>query len=422
MLAGVTARTARSAPKPLRVGVVGTGARGTALIDLALRFEGIEIPAVCDINEANLARAQNLVESRKGARPEAYSRGETDFRRLCDRKDLDLVLIATPWQWHAPVAVAAMQSGKHAATEPPAAVTLEECWQLVETSEKTGRHCALLENDCYLRQSLMVLNMFRGGLLGEPLFAETGYCQDLRAVAFNTAGNGEPWLLDHSLHRNGNLYPTHAVGPVAWWMDINRGDRFTWLVSMSTRARAMQEFAGKAFGADDRRARASFALGDVNTTLIGTERGRTIHLYFDISTPRPTEKLLRVQGTKGVYSGMLDKIFIDGRSNRSEGPDWLSDPEWEDIGPYAKEYEHKLWAEHGEAAKTTAHGGSDYMVVHRLIECLRENRPPDIDVYDAASWSAIAPLSESSIAGRHRSVEFPDFTRGRWSSRPPTAI
>jgi predicted dehydrogenase len=312
-----------------------------------------------------------------------------------------------------------MQAGKHAATETPAAVTLDECWHLVEVSEKTGRHCALLENDCYLRSSLMVLNMFRGGLLGEPLFAESGYCQDLRAVQFNTTGTGEPWLLDHSIKRNGNLYPTHAVGPVAWWMDINRGDRFTHLVSMSTKARAMQEFAAGAFGAGDPRARTAFAQGDVNTTLIRTAQGRAITLYFDIGTPRPAEKLMRVQGSKGVYSGMLSKIFIDGRSNRSEGEGWLHDPQWEDIEHYESDYGHKLWAQHGEAAKTTAHGGSDYMVLYRLIRNLSEKRPPDIDVYDAAVWSAIAPLSEESVAGRNKMVEFPDLTGGRWKMRAP---
>ncbi|MGE5646996.1 MAG: Gfo/Idh/MocA family protein [Acidobacteriota bacterium] len=390
LFAGAALEPARAAAaaKPLRIGFVGMGARGAALLDLALRFESVEVPAVCDIDAARLERARKLVESRAGRAPEGYGRGETDFRRLCERADLDVVLNATPWQWHAPVSIAAMKAGKHAATETPAAVTLEECHELVEVSEKTGRHCALLENDCYLRQTLLVLNMFRGGLLGEPLFAETGYCQDLRAAS-------TPWMLEHAKRRNGNLYPTHAIGPVAWWMDINRGDRFTHLVSMSTKQ------------------------GLVNTTLIRTAQGRTITLYYDTGTPRPTEKLTRVQGSKGVYSGMLNKVFVDGRSNRSEGPNWLHNPEWEDIAPYEAEYGHKLWAEHGEAASKTAHGGSDYMVLYRLIKNLSANRAPDIDVYDAAAWSAIAPLSEASVAGRNRMVEFPDFTGGRWKSRAP---
>lgn len=418
LLAGAALAAPGAEAKPLRAGVVGVGGRGTTLMRVLLDL-GVEVPAVCDINEANLTRAQKIVEGKGRPRPEGYSRGETDFRRMCDRNDLDFVLNATPWEWHVPVSVAAMKAGKHAATEVPAAVTVEECWELVETSEATGKQCALLENDCYYRHNLAVLNMFRGGLLGEPLFAEGGYCHDLRTVQYNTVPHGEPWRLAHSIKRNGNQYPTHPLGPIAWWMDINRGDRMDFLVSASTKSVAMQEFAAKTFGASDSRAKTKFAQGDVNTTLIRTEQGRLISLYFDTSTPRVKEINMRAQGSKGVYSFQLNRIFVEGRSNRNEGDNWLHNPQWESTEQYDREFEHRLWKTQGEKAKTSGHGGGDYMVIYRLVKCLREGRPVDIDVYDAAAWSVISPLSEQSVAQRNRSMDIPDFTRGKWKTRPP---
>jgi predicted dehydrogenase len=399
-------------PKALRAGVVGTGARGMVLVENLLRLEGVEVAALCDTSENNLARAQKLVTDCGRQKPEGYSRGATDYQRLCERNDLDLVIASTPWQFHAPVCAAAMKAGKHAATVAPLGVTAEECWQLVETAESTGRQCSLLESQCYDRTALMLLNMFRGGLLGEPLFAEAGYCHDLRAAQFA----GESWMLGHTARRNGNLFPTHPVASTAWWLDITRGDRFSFLVSMSTKSHSMREFAAAKFGASDRRAQAPIALGDVNTTLVRTEAGRYLSLYYDTSTPRPQEGLMRVQGSQGCYYAQMDKIFVDGRSNRNEGPNWLHNPEFEDMRPYRAEYEHRLWKTQGEKAGSA---GAEYMAVYRLVKNLRENRPLDVDVYDAATWSVIAPLTEKSVAGRNRSVDVPDFTRGKWKSRPP---
>ena len=419
--AGIALATRGSAgqAKPLRIGLVGVGARGTALLELFLKFGGVQIPAIADIDENHLRRAQGLVEKSGQSRPEGYSGGPKDFQRLCDRNDVDIVLAATPWNWHTRIAVAAMKSGKHAVSEVPAAVTLDECWELVEAVEKTGQQFAMIENQCYSREGLMALNMIRRGLLGEPLFAEGGYMQDLRAVQFAPAGSGKPWLLSESERRNGNLYPTHAIGPLAWWMDITRGDNLAFLVSMSSKSGGLREFAAKHLGPGDARARITFAQGDVNTTLIRTEQGRSYSLYYDTGSPRPKEHLIRVQGTKGVYSPQVDKIFIDGRSNKNEGPNWLHNPEWEAIDAYREEYEHPLWKTHGGAAKATAHGGTDYMTVYRLLKNFHENKPPDIDVYDAATWSAIAPLTEQSAAGRSRPIDIPDFTRGKWKRRNP---
>ncbi len=413
LAAAAAAPTLAEKGEPLRIGVVGTGGRGTSLIRELLKLDSVEIPALCDIDEERLARAQTLVTGAGKPKPEGYSRGETDFRRLCERDDLDLVITATPWKWHTPVCVAAMKAGKHAATEVPAAQTVEECWQLVETSEKTGKHCVLLENDCYYWYTLFVLNMIRAGLLGEVLYAEGGYMHDIRAVKFNTVPNGEPWRLEPAIHRNGNLYPTHPLGPMSWWMDINRGDRFTYLVSMSSKARCLKEFAAREFGPDDPRARQDYKLGDVNTTLIGTENGHQILLYFDTNTPRVKEHLIRVQGTKGVYNQMLEKIYIDGHGEKRHNPDWLP------LERYREQYEHQLWKTRGEQARGAGHGGIDYLLMYRLVKTLRNGEPPDIDVYDAAAWSVIVPLTEASVAGRSKPVDIPDFTRGKWKIRPP---
>lgn len=398
---------------PLRIGFVGTGGRGTGLIRNLLRLEGVEIRALCDINEERLARAQELVAKAGQPKPEGYSRGETDFRRLCDRADLDLVMNATPWKWHTQIAVAAMRAGKHTATEVPAAQTVDECWELVETSEKTGKHSVILENDCYYRYVLLALNMIRAGLLGEVLYAEAGYMHDIRAVKFNTVSNGEPWRLQPSIERNGNLYPTHPLGPIAWWMDINRGDQFTYLVSMSSKPRCLKEFAVREFGADDYRAKQDYSLGDVNTTLIRTEKGRTILLYHDTNTPRVKEHVIRVQGTRGIYNNMLEKVYVDGRGENRHNPDWL------DSDDYKKQYDHQLWRQLEEKARGAGHGGIDFLLMYRLVKNFREGNPPDIDVYDAAAWSVIVPLSEASVAGRSKPMDIPDFTRGKWKLRPP---
>ncbi|MCC6263461.1 MAG: Gfo/Idh/MocA family oxidoreductase [Bryobacterales bacterium] len=407
--------------KTLRIGMVGVGGRGTDLLGQILRMDNVAVTAVADIDERRIARAQKLVTDAKMPRPEGYGRGERDYERLCDRNDLDLVINATPWQWHTPISVAAMKAGKHAATEVPAAITLEQCWELVETAEKTGKHCMMMENDCYDPETLMVLNMLRQGLLGEPLFAEGGYMHDLRSVKFGATkagpvSNAEPWRLEHTLKRNGNLYPTHPIGPISWWLDINRGDRYTSMVSMSSRSGAMREYAEREFGKDDWRAKADYRLGDVNTSILQTARGRLVHLYLDTSTPRVKEHITRLQCAKGVYSSMLGKMFIDGMSFRAEGENWRARDEWEDVAAYKDRYQHKLWRERGQAA-TGSHGGIDYMLIYRLVKRLQAGLAPDMDVYDAAAWSAIFPLSERSVAGRSIPVDFPDFTRGRWEGR-----
>jgi predicted dehydrogenase len=406
--------TALGAETTVRIGMVGVGGRGTGLLRNFLDLPGVEVPAVCDINEANLNRALDIVEKKGRARPEGYSKGLEDFKRLAERKDLDAVVNATPWEWHAPIAIAAMKAGKYAAVEVPAAITVEECWELVETSEKTGMPCMILENVCYFRNVLMVLNMIRQGVLGELIHAEAGYQHDVRGGKI-AAGTGDiRWRGMHSVKRNANVYPTHPIGPVAWWMDINRGDRFTYLVSMSSKSRGINNYVRKRFGPDHPNAKRSYALGDVNTTLIRTEKGLTVTLYHDTNLPRPYDLILRVQGTEGIYSGTLEKIYVEGRSPKPHT--------WEEPEPYYAQYEHPIWKELGETARKYGHGGGDYIELQQFVKAVRNKTQTPIDVYDTATWSVITPLTETSVASKSAAVDFPDFTRGKWKTAKPVVV
>jgi len=403
--------------KPLsvvRVGFVGVGGMGSAHVQNFLNIEGVEVKAVCDIVPAKVERVQKWVVEAGKPEPAGYDRGPWDFKRLCETEDLDLVLTATPWEWHVPVCVAAMKNGKHAATEVPAASTLDECWELVETAEKTKLHCVMMENCCYDRVELMVLHLVRQGLLGEILHAECGYLHDLREVKFASQGEGL-WRRQHSWRRNANLYPTHGLGPVAQTMNINRGDAFDWLVSLSSPSRGLQEYAVAKFGPDSAQAKERFALGDVNTSLIKTKLGKTVIVIHDTNLPRPYSRVNLVQGTKGItekYPNPL--VYIEGRSPQHQ---------WEPLlETYAAEYEHPLWKAIASRGEGRGHGGMDYIEDYRLVQCLRQGEPLDMDVYDAAAWSVVTALSERSVAQKGKPQAFPDFTRGFWKTNPPLGI
>lgn len=396
----------------VRIGFVGVGLQGTSHIVNLLRTENIELKAVGDIVEWKVRRIQEWIQATGRPKPDAYFRSETDFERMCDRDDIDLIMTATPWKWHVPVCVAAMKTGKHAATEVPAAVTLDECWELVETSEKTKRYCVMLENCCYSNRALLILNLVRQGFLGEIIHGTAGYLHDLREIKFN--GKDEAlWRTAHSITRNGNLYPTHGLGPVAEAMDINRGDRFDYLVSMSCNPRGLNLYAAKKFGPNDPQAAQKYALGDVNTSLIRTVKGRTITLIHDTNSPRPYSRIDRVQGTKGIIEGYPDRVHIEGRSLAHR---------WESFDRFMREYEHPLWKMLRERARGAGHGGMDYLEDYRLTEALRKGRLPDMDVYDAAAWSVVSALSEESVARRGKPMDFPDFTRGSWKTNKPIFI
>jgi len=396
----------------VRIGYVGVGGMGTAHVKNLLKIKGARIRAICDIVPEKVARAQDLVVEAGQEKPAGYWRGETDFVRMCETEDLDLVYTATPWEWHVPVCVAAMKNDKHAATEVPAAVTVEECWSLVESAEKYEKHCVMMENCCYNRIELMVLNMVRQGLFGELIHCEGGYLHDLRTVKFDMDGEGK-WRLAHSIARNGNLYPTHGLGPVAQCLNINRGDRFDYLVSMSTVSRGLNVYAAREFGVNDPRAIQTYTLGDVNVCLINTVNGRTITVVHDCNLPRPYSRINLVQGTKGIFQGYPDRIHIDSESPAHE---------WGKLDDYIDRYDHPLWKEMQDASRGAGHGGMDFIEDYRLIKCLREGLPTDMDVYDGASWSVITGLSEWSVAHRSRPIDVPDFTRGRWQTWEPLGI
>ncbi|MCK4762746.1 MAG: Gfo/Idh/MocA family oxidoreductase [Candidatus Aminicenantes bacterium] len=394
----------------VRVGFVGVGGMGSAHCRNLLNIEGVEIRAVCDILESKVERIQRWVVDAGFPKPKGYSRGEFDFKRMCDQEDLDLIMTATPWRWHVPVCLAAMKAGKHAATEVPAAVTLDECWDLVLTAEKTQKYCMMLENCCYGRSEMAVLNMVRQGLFGELIHAGAGYLHDLRALKFSSEGEGM-WRTAHSIKRDGNLYPTHGLGPVAECMNINRGNRFEYLVSMSSKSRGLNVFAAEELGADSPEAIQKYALGDVNVSLIKTANGETITLYHDCDLPRPYSRINMVQGTKGIFQGYPDRIYIEGISKKAH--------RWDTFDDYYKKYDHPLWKQEAERAKGAGHGGMDYVEDFRLIDALRKGRLPDMDVYDAAAWSVVSELSERSVSGKSKPVDFPDFTRGQWRTNKP---
>ena len=403
-----------SAPpiETVRVGYVGVGGMGTNHLKNLLKIEGNRIVAVCDIVPERAANAQKLVVEAGQKKPASYGRNETDFVRMCETEDLDLVYTATPWEWHVPVCVAAMKNGKHAATEVPAAVTVDECWELVESSEKYKKHCVMMENCCYGQQELMVLYMVRKGLFGDILHAEGGYLHDLRTVKFDAVNEGK-WRLEHSIKRNGNHYPTHGLGPVSQCMNINRGDRYDYIVSMSTPSKGLNEYAAKEFGATDIRATRKYALGDVNVTLIKTINGKTITVIHDCNLPRAYSRINIVQGTKGLFQGYPELIHVEGESPAHE---------WGKIEDYKSRFEHPLWKAMQDTSKGAGHGGMDFIEDYRLIKCLREGLPTDMDVYDGAAWSVISGLSEWSVANRSKPIDVPDFTRGRWKTWEPLGI
>ncbi len=397
----------------VRMGFVGVGGMGSHhVLNCFLKIESVEIKAVCDIVPEKVKRIQDEVEKAGQPRPTAYDRGPRDFERLCAEQDLDLVFTATPWEWHVPICVAAMKNGKHAATEVPAAVTLEECWQLVETAEKQRKHCVMMENCCYDRAEMLCLNLVRKGLLGEVLHGECGYLHDLRGVKFSTDGEGL-WRRAHSQTRNGNLYPTHGLGPVSQCMNINRGDRFSHLVSMSGPSRGLQLYQKEHLKPDDARRNETYKLGDINLTLIQTALGRTIYLVHDTNLPRPYSRIHIVQGTRGLLEKWPERVYVEGRSPNDE---------WEKLDKYFEEFEHPLWKSEAVKKASGGHGGMDFLEDYRLIQCLRAGAATDMDVYDAAAWSSICALTEKSVAGRSRPVEVPDFTRGRWQDRAPLGI
>jgi len=406
-----------AAPKidTVRIGFIGLGSRGPGAVQRMSHIEGVEIKALCDKVPERATKAQVILEKAGLPKAKEYS-GEAGWKDMVANEDLDLVYICTPWDLHTPMAVFAMEHGKHAASEVPIAVTLDECWQLVETSERTKKHCMMLENCCYDFFEMLTLNMVRNGLFGEIVHAEGAYIHDLLSSNFDKNGYMDMWRLRMNATHNGNLYPTHGLGPVAQCLDINRGDQMDYLVSLSTHDFMMadtavakakedpffQPFVGKPYR------------GNMNTTLIRTEKGKSIMVQHDVTSPRPYSRIHLLSGTKGVASKWPSPERI------AFGHEWVSDEELKEL--YAT-YTPPLIKHVGEVAKQVGgHGGMDFVMDWRLIDCLRNGLPLDQDVYDGALWSSIFPLSEQSVAKRSRSLDIPDFTRGAWQTNKPVNL
>ncbi|MCL1973482.1 MAG: Gfo/Idh/MocA family oxidoreductase, partial [Bacteroidetes bacterium] len=345
----------------------------------------------------------------KGFPTAAAYTGEEDWKTICERPDIDLVYICTHWDLHTPIGVYAMEQGKHVAMEVPAALTIAECWQLVNTAEKTRRHCMMLENCCYDFFEMATLNMAQQGLFGEITNCEGAYIHDLRYLLYNdTTGYWNNWRLKHNTDENGNLYPTHGLGPIAQILDIHRGDKMNVLVSMSTNQFGLTAEAIKRYGDDSPQAQTQYVRGDMNTTLIRTEKGKVILIQHDVTSPRPYDRLHKVSGTKGF----AQKYPTPGICLDKEGHGYLSPYKLDSL---LKIYEHPLAKEIGEKAREVGgHGGMDFIMDYRLIYCLRNGLPLDQDVYDAAEWSSIIELSRISVENNSMPVAVPDFTRGAW--------
>jgi predicted dehydrogenase len=399
----------------VRIGFIGLGSRGPGAVERMSHIEGVEIAALCDQYEDRVEKVQVKLEKAGIPRAKSYSGNKEAWKALCENPDIDLVYITSPWAWHTPMAVYAMENGKHAASEVPAAKTIEECWQLVETSEKTRKHCMMLENTCYDFFELLTLNMVRQGFFGEIVHTEGAYIHTLLESNFDKDGYAEMWRLKEN-YRNGNLYPTHGLGPVSQVMNINRGDQMEYLTAMSSNdflmsAKAKElaekdgfykEFAGKQYR------------GNMNTTTIRTFKGRTIMLQHDVSSPRVYSRIHLISGTKGV----AQKYPEPGKIATSH--EWMNENEMKQL---EEKYTPEIVKHIGEMAKKVGgHGGMDFMMDWRTIDCLRNGLPLDQDVYDAALWSAIAPLSEKSIANRSNSIDVPDFTRGAWKTNAPVEL
>lgn len=406
-----------AAPKldTVRTGFIGLGNRGPAHLANVNLLEGVDIKALCDIRSERVNAAKKRIEG-SSHHPELYSGKEDAWKKLCERQDIDLVFISTPWDLHVPMAVYAMEQGKHVAIEVPAATTLDECWQLVETSERTRQHCMMLENCCYDFFELLTLNMTRQGFFGEIVHGEGAYIHDLLESNFSKDQYYDVWRLKENIGRNGNLYPTHGLGPVCQVMDINRGDQMEYLVAMSSNDFMMADMARSLAAKDDfyKPFTDQPYRGNMNTTTIRTHKGRTIMLQHDVTSPRPYSRIHLISGTKGVARKWPEPARI------ATGHEWVSPEEFKSL---EEKYTPEITRRLGKMAKQIGgHGGMDFLLDWRLIDCLRNGLPLDMDVYDAALWSAIAPLSEKSVANRSNSVDVPDFTDGAWKTNKPVDI
>jgi predicted dehydrogenase len=407
----------------VRLGFIGVGLRGQNHLQLALSRADVEVVAICDVQQRMVDMSKELF--RKSGKPLAkvIMEGPYGYRKLLQMPDIDAVIISTPWEWHTVMCLDAMNAKKYVGCEVITGATVEECWELVHTSERTGMPLMMLENVCYRRDVMAVLNMVRNNIFGELIHLQGGYQHDLREVKFNNGvdpyGGGvefgekafseAQWRTLHSVHRDGDLYPTHGIGPLAMMVDINRGNRFTELVSYSSKARGLHDYVVKQAGEDHPNAKVEFKLGDVVTTMIKCANGETILLQHDTNLPRPYSLGFRVQGTNGIWMDLNNSVYVEGKSKNPH--------EWEPEKEWLEKYDHPLWKKYGNDSTGAGHGGMDWFVVNAFVESVKRKTNTPQDVYDAVTWSAITPLSETSIRLGGETMDFPDFTQGKWMHR-----
>ena len=408
----------------LNVGLIGVGLRGTNHLNNLLLRDDVNVAAICDVDDSRIRLALDIIAKKGKGKPKTFGKDEYDYRNLLELKELDAVIIATPWLWHTRMAKDSMLAGKYTGLEVSAANTLEECWDLVNTHEQTGVHLMLLENVNYRRDVLAVLNMVKQNVFGEMVHFRCGYQHDLRGVLFNDGktayGKGaefgdkgiseSKWRTQHSLYRNGDFYPTHGVGPIAAMADINHGNRFETITSHATNAVGFKDYITKLGGEGHPNTKLKWKQGDVVTSTIETSNGETIIITNDCNLPRPYSLGFRVQGAKGLWEVDGRRIYIEGKSKPHR---------WDEAKEWLEKYDHPLWKKYGDYAKGAGHGGMDFFVINAFVQSALQNIAPPMDAYDAAAWSAITPLSEQSIANNGEPQDFPDFTRGNWIKRKP---
>lgn len=420
-------------PKKVRLGFIAVGYRGQAHLHEMLKRNDVEIIAFADPDKRMLASAQKLVAKYNKPAPTEYSNGEHDYKNLLKDKNIDAVIISSPWEWHKEQGIDAMRAGKIVGMEVCGAIQLSDCWDFVKAYEETKVPIMMLENVCYRRDVMAVLNMVRKGMFGELIHGQGGYEHDLRGVLFNdgeTAYNsgveyGEKgfseakWRTDHYVNRNGELYPTRGLGPVAVMFDVNRGNRLLRLSSFSSKARGLHKYIVEhpKGGKEHPSAKVEFKQGDIVTTQIQCANGETILLTHDTSLQRPYNLGFRVQGTEGLWQdfGWGDNnqgfIYFEKLMNKSD--------RWDNTEKWLTDNDHPLWKRYAKEAENSGHGGMDFFVDNTFIECIKRNIEFPLDVYDLATWYAITPLSEKSIAENSAVQEIPDFTKGKWKTRKP---
>jgi len=405
-------RTAAAEARNLRLGVIGTGNRGRSLMKVLLGMPRVNIPALCDINLENLAKAEELLVQAGQAKPERYYKDEEAFQQLIYRDDLDAVLIATPWDWHTPMAVLAMRCDKYAAVEVPAALSIQECWDLVDTFEETRVPCMMLENWSFRRDNLAVLNMIRQGLLGEIVHCHAAHSHDCIDHWFFSPEGEMRWGGRFLLKYNRDQYPTHGLGPVFGWMDLGYGDYFDTVSSVASRSLGINAYFKRKFGADHPNSRLTYQQGDIVTSTVKTKKGNTLIVNYDMQLPRPYDNRWTIQGTEGLYNEQRNSVYLTRYSPKYH--------EWEPFPPYQDKYDHLWWQTHGTAAMQAGHSGTDYLELFLFLEAVRKKKMPPISVYDSVLMSVLTPLSGLSIEKNGAPVECPDFTRGKWKTNKPS--